>query len=45
MHINHNDKHSPFWKLLPMVGLGPIRFLMPRSEVDNYQHELGSIVG
>ena len=26
MHINHNDKHSPFWKLLPMVGLGPIRF-------------------
>lgn len=36
---------SPFWELLPQVGLGPIRFTMSKSDVQNYHKEIGAITG
>lgn len=35
--------YSSFWELLPLKGLGPIRFLMDKSAVQAYHGELGSI--
>ncbi|EDM37917.1 hypothetical protein PBAL39_15869 [Pedobacter sp. BAL39] len=35
--------HSPFWELLPLKGLGPIRFLTDKSALETYRDELGSI--
>lgn len=40
----HNvNLYSSFWELLPLKGLGPIRFLMDKSAVEAYHGELGSI--
>lgn len=39
---NHNQP-SPFWELLPLKGLGPIRFLTDKSAIKAYENELGSI--
>jgi len=35
--------HPPFWELLPLKGLGPLRFLTDQSALQAYHDELGSI--
>ncbi|MCX2429544.1 hypothetical protein [Pedobacter sp. GR22-10] len=35
--------HSSFWELLPLKGLGPIRFLTDKSVLQTHHEELGSI--
>ncbi|GAA4792250.1 hypothetical protein GCM10023231_20260 [Olivibacter ginsenosidimutans] len=40
--MRSKDLLSPFWELLPLEGLGPIRFLMRKSEVQDYK-EIGLI--
>jgi hypothetical protein len=41
--MSNLNPHSPFWELLPLKGLGPIRFLMNKSALQAYYGELGSI--
>jgi len=41
--MSNLNPHSPFWELLPLKGLGPIRFLTDKSALQTYQEELGSI--
>lgn len=41
--MSNLNPHSPFWELLPLKGLGPIRFLTDKSALQNYHNELGSI--
>ena len=43
--MQRENLQSPFWELLPQVGLGSIRFLMSKSEVQNYYKEIGAITG
>lgn len=43
--MQRGNLQSPFWELLPHEGLGPIRFLMGKSEVQDYYKEIGSITG
>ncbi len=42
--MQHGNLQSPFWELLPNEGLEPIRFLMGKSEVQDYYMEVGSII-
>lgn len=39
--MQFENLQSPFWELLPNKGLGPIRFSMSKSEVQNYDSEIG----
>lgn len=41
--MSNLNPHSPFWELLPLKGLGPIRFLTNKSALQAYHGELGSI--
>lgn len=41
--MSNVNQHSPFWELLPLKGLGPIRFLTDKSALQTYHDELGSI--
>lgn len=41
--MESGNLQSPFWELLPLKGLGPIRFLMSKSEVQDYYKQIGSI--
>jgi len=41
--MSNLNPHSPFWELLPLKGLGPIRFLTDKSALQTYHDELGSI--
>jgi len=41
--MNNLTPHSTFWELLPMKGLGPLRFLTDKSALQTYHHEIGSI--
>lgn len=42
--MQRGNLQSPFWELLPHKGLGPMRFLMDKSKIQNYYKEIGSIV-
>ena len=37
------NPYSPFWELVPLKGLGPIRFLTDKSALQTYQDEIGSV--
>jgi hypothetical protein len=41
--MSNLNPHSPFWELLPLKGMGPIRFLTNKSALQAYHGELGSI--
>ena len=41
--MSNLNPHLPFWELLPLKGLGPIRFLTDKSVLQTYHEELGSI--
>lgn len=41
--MSKHTSHSPFWELLPLIGLGPIEFLTDKSVLQTYYDELGSI--
>jgi len=41
--MSNLNLYSPFWELLPLKGLGPIRFLTDKSVLQTYHEELGSI--
>ncbi|RLJ72530.1 hypothetical protein [Pedobacter alluvionis] len=41
--MSNVNQHSTFWELLPLKGLGPIRFLTDKSALQTYHDELGSI--
>lgn len=41
--MSNLNPYSPFWELLPLKGLGPIRFLTNKSALQAYLGELGSI--
>lgn len=42
--MQRENLQSPFWELLPLEGMGQIRFLMSKSEVQYYGKEVGSIM-
>jgi len=41
--MDNTNKQSSFWELLPLRGLGPIKFLDDRSVIQTYQSELGLV--